>query len=140
MEPMDSAVGLAAAQMGCSVTTSWTPDGEGMAAMLNRGALVGELAEELRRRYQSALSWFASHAGQRDDVTIDRVIFGIAGCELIQDDGHLIRLLLGYWSWNDALAAGVSAPEHHYPVLRAVFPGSGMPWLPSPYAHRLDRY
>ena len=138
MEPIDSTIGRAAMQLGCSLASKWSPDGGGMAAILNRRALISELAGELRHRYESALNWFT--AGRFDDDALSSVISEIAGGELVLEDGHLTRLLLGYWCWDDAMAAGATAPECHYAILRAIFPGSGMPWLPSPYSHQFDRY
>ena len=127
-EPADSAVGRVARQMGCEVRATYRPDGGGMAAILNRESLVGKLEPELGRR---------AHAGRvKPPVS---ALHALAAGELCPDDGVLLRLLLGYWSWVDAEAAGLEVPAEWRDTFAAWFPGVCTA-LPSPYAHRLDHY
>jgi hypothetical protein len=44
------------------------------------------------------------------------------------------------WSTDDAYAHGVSIPERYRDLCMAWFSGGGAASLPTPYAHRLDRY
>ncbi|NUP47821.1 MAG: GNAT family N-acetyltransferase [Catenulispora sp.] len=130
-EPTDSLVGRVARQMGCSYQQRFPSSGGMMAAVLNRSALVNRLEPELRRRA-------ASH------VLDERFVksgFGALQCgELIPDGRALVRLLLGYWSTDDAQTHGVSILERYVSLCSAWFPGGGTPFLPTPYSHRLDRY
>ncbi|HUW83773.1 MAG TPA: GNAT family N-acetyltransferase [Phycisphaerae bacterium] len=127
-EPADSIVGRVARQMGCDVRATYRPDGGGMAAILNRESLVGKLEPELARRAQVG----------RVKPTVSAV-HALAAGKLCPDDGVLLRLLLGYWSWVDAAAAGLAAPAKWRDAFAAWFPGACAA-LPSPYAHRLDHY
>jgi hypothetical protein len=93
--------------------------------------LVRKLEPELRRRAAGRLS---------DDMVYDAAFSALRRGDLLPDDKALIRLLLGHWSTDDAFAHGVSIPERYRDHCAAWFPGGGTPSLPTPYAHRLDRY
>jgi len=127
-EPADGIVGRVARQMGCDVRVTYRPDGGGMAAILNRESLIGTLEAELARRAQV----------MRVKPTTS-ALAALAAGTLCPDDGVLLRLLLGYWSWADAAAAGLQVLAKWRDPFRAWFPGACAA-LPSPYAHRLDRY
>ncbi len=127
-EPADSVVGQVARHMGCDVRATYKPDGGGMAAILNREALVEKLKPELARRAQACRIKTAVSA-----------LNALAAGKLCPDDGALLRLLLGYWSWVDAEVAGLEVPAGWRDTFAAWFPGA-CPALPSPYAHRLDHY
>ncbi|MFI5828635.1 GNAT family N-acetyltransferase [Streptomyces sp. NPDC051578] len=129
-EPADSLVGRVARHMGCTVQRGFRPSGGMMAAVLNRSVLVRKLEPELRRRA----------AGQRPDQGYDTALAALRRGDLIPDDTALIRLLLGHWSTDDADAAGVAMPDRYRDLCAAWFPGGGNPSLPTPHAHRLDRY
>jgi predicted GNAT family N-acyltransferase len=130
-EPADSVVGRVARHMGCTYQQTYPPSGGTMAAILNRPGLLREVEPELRRR-AGGLRHNADH-----DVAFAALLRG----DLILDNRPLIRLLLGYWSAEDALAddVPVSAPPY-WDLCEAWFPGGGTPTLPMPYVHHLDRY
>ncbi|MFF8381583.1 GNAT family N-acetyltransferase [Streptomyces sp. NPDC015661] len=129
-EPADSLVGRVARHMGCTEQRGFRSSGGMMAAVLNRSALVRRLEPELRRRA----------AGQRPDQGYDTALAALRRGGLFPDDTALVRLLLGQWSTGDADAAGVALPDRYLDLCAAWFPGGGTPSLPTPYAHRLDRY
>jgi hypothetical protein len=60
--------------------------------------------------------------------------------ELVPESLVLIRLLLGYWSADEARTHGLSIPAPYEQICAAWFPGGGAPDLLLPYAHWLDRY
>jgi GNAT superfamily N-acetyltransferase len=129
-EPADSLTGQVARQMGCTHQQRFPPSGGMMATVLNRSSLVRKLEPELRRR-----------AGVRQpDAVYDQAFDALRRGDLLPDDQALIRLLLGYWSVNDAMVHGMSLPERYGDLCAAWFPGGGTHSLPHPYAHRLDRY
>jgi hypothetical protein len=139
LEPSDGILGKAAFRLGASEKSESSPDGGGMAAVLNREALINELSSELKRRIAEARRWLGvppenSHTDFRD------IIERIASADVIPSDTDLVRLLLGYWRWEDAKAEGFGAPAADAAILRAMFPGGGVPWLAVPYSHRFDRY
>jgi len=127
-EPADSVVGRVARQMGCDVRATYKPDGGGMAAILNRQSLVERLMPELARRVR---------AGRVEPPA--SALDALATGKLCPDDGMLLRLLLGYWSWVDAQAAGLEVASGWRDTFAAWFPGA-CGALPSPYAHRFDHY
>lgn len=129
-EPADSLVGRAARHMGCTEQRRFWPSGGMMAAVLNRSELVCKLEPELRRRA----------AGQWPGQGYNTAVAALRGGDLIPDDTALARLLLGHWSADDADAVGVTMPDQYRDICAAWFPGGGSPSLPTPYAHRLDRY
>jgi len=129
-EPADSIVGRAARHLGCTYQQTFPPSGGTMAAILNRPGLLQEVEPELRRRA----------ASERHDEQYDAAGAALRGGDLIPDDKDLIRLLLGYWSAEDAIAHGVSVAEPYLDLCTAWFPGGGTPSLPTPYAHHLDHY
>ncbi|PKW05988.1 Acetyltransferase (GNAT) domain-containing protein [Streptomyces sp. 1222.5] len=129
-EPADSLVGRVARHMGCTEQRRFWSSGGMMAAVLNRSELVRKLEPELRRRA----------AGQWPDQGYDTALAALRRGDLIPDGTALVRLLLGHWSSDDADAAGVAMPDRYRDLCAAWFPGGGSPSLPTPYAHRLDRY
>ncbi|MEU0603880.1 GNAT family N-acetyltransferase [Streptomyces sp. NPDC006393] len=129
-EPADSLTGRVARHMGCTYQQRFPPSGGMMAAVLNRSSLVRKLEPELRRRA----------AAQQPDRVFDKAFDALRRGDLFPDDKALVRLLLGYWSTDDAHVHGMSVPEPYREHCTAWFPGGGTPSLPTPYAHRLDRY
>ncbi|MFF7051806.1 GNAT family N-acetyltransferase [Streptomyces griseorubiginosus] len=129
-EPADSLPGRVARNMGCTYEQRFPPSGGMMAAILNRSSLVRNVEPELRRR--AAL--------QRLDKISATAFDALRHGDLVPDDTTLIRLLLGYWSADEAYAHGVPIPERYRDLCAAWFPGGGTQSLPTPYAHRLDRY
>lgn len=129
-EPADRLVGRVARHMGCTERRGFRPSGGMMAAVLNRSVLVRKLEPELCRRA----------AGQGPDQAFDAALAALRRGDLIPDGTALVRLLLGHWSTDDADAAGVALPDGYRDLCAAWFPGGGSPYLPTPYAHRLDRY
>ena len=106
-----------------------------MAAVLDRAKLIAELGDEPARR--------ASAAGA--GPIPPEMLAGLSEGRICPDDRDLTRLLFGYFSYAElqSLRGGPggrpSNPEHTR-ILHALFPGGGTPTLPTPYAHRLDRY
>ena len=98
-----------------------------MGLILNRKSLVSRMEPELRRR--SGGNAAPAHALQE-----------LADGSVVPDSAVLIRLLLGYWSWDDFELSSEVASEELRDTLRSWFPGGGAPQLPVPYAHHLDRY
>lgn len=129
-EPADSLTGRVARHMGCTYQQRFPPSGGMMAAVLNRSSLVRNLEPELRRRA----------AVQQSDKVFGEAFGALRRGDPVPDETALIRLLLGYWSTDEAYAHGMSIPEWYRDLCTAWFPGGGTPSLPTPYAHRLDRY
>ncbi|MFF1744485.1 GNAT family N-acetyltransferase [Streptomyces mirabilis] len=129
-EPADSLTGRVARHMGCTYQQRFPPSGGMMAAVLNRSSLVRKLEPELRRRA----------AVQQSDQVYDEAFDALRRGDLFPDDKALIRLLLGYWSTDDAYVHGMLVPERYRDLCTAWFPRGGTQSLPTPYAHRLDRY
>ncbi len=129
-EPADGLTGRVARQMGCTYQQRFPPSGGMMAAVLNRSSLVRKLEPELRRRA----------AVRQPDKVFDEAFDALRRGDLFPDDKALVRLLLGHWSTEDAYAHGLSIPEAYRELCTAWFPGGGTRSLPTPYAHRLDRY
>ncbi|MFD9007448.1 GNAT family N-acetyltransferase [Streptomyces sp. NPDC059582] len=129
-EPADSLTGRVARHMGCTYQQRFPPSGGMMAAVLNRSSLVRKLDRELRRRA----------AVQQPDKDYDTAFDALRRGDLLPDDKALIRLLLGQWSTDDAYVHGISIPKRYGDLCTAWFPGGGTQSLPTPYAHRLDRY
>jgi hypothetical protein len=130
-EPADSVVGIAARAIGCEVTQAFPPTGGMMGRILNRQALLKEVEPELRRRLQGT-----------DATPLHEQHFGeLMTGHLIQENSTLLRLLLGYWSFDDVSSLqGLDLPEKSARLCRRWFPGGGSAILPIPYAHTLDRY
>ncbi len=138
-EPADSLVGIVARSLGCAVTETTSSDGGGMGILLDRQAAVHELSDELRRRVRASVPTTAG-----DGSVVERALAMLADRTLVSDDGALLRLLVGYRSWDEAVTLGecdTGGPEAAAAdaACRLLFPGGG-PVLPAPYAHRLDRY
>lgn len=129
-EPADSLTGRVARHLGCTYEQRFPPSGGMMAAVLNRPSLVRTLEPELRRRACGLLPGTA-HL---------QAVEALCGGDLFPDDRALIRLLLGHWSAEDAYVHGAAVPDRYRSLCAAWFPGGGTPALPTPYAHRLDRY
>ncbi len=128
-EPADSLAGRVARRLGCEVRSTFRPDGGGMAAILNRPSLIERLRPELERRADA-------HGVGSSDQALEL----LAGGRLCPDQGMLLRLLMGFWSWADAAAGGYCPPREHEGVFRSWFCGGGTMVLPQPFAHRLDQY
>lgn len=129
-EPVDSPVGFAARRLGCEYHQRYRTTGGMMGAIFQRASLIAGLEAELRRRLSGA------HLKDAHEFAFPALQRG----EIISDDQVLLRLLLGDWSMNDALTAGVILPPHFAALCAAWFPGGGSQMLPIPFAHKLDRY
>lgn len=129
-EPLDSVVGRAAREFGCNYHQAFPRSGGMMGAILDRHGLLQLLEPELRRRLSR------DKFGVSQQTAFDALCQG----EIAADNGALLRLLLGYWSVDDALAAGVTIPAPHKPICDLWFPGGGTRTMPQPYSHLLDRY
>lgn len=134
-EPEDGAVGTVARALGCTAKRATTPDGGGMAAILDRAGLIAELGDELTRRA------VAAGAGPIPP----EMIAGLSAGRICPDDRDLVRLLFGFFSYGEVEALrgplrGRPSTSQHTQMLHALFPGGGSPTLPLAYAHRLDRY
>lgn len=129
-EPLDSTVGRAAKEIGCSYQQAFSPTGWMMGMILDRPGLLRILEPELLRRL--------SDPTLRDGH--DAAFAALVESEIIPDGGMLLRLLTGYWSWLDVLAMGGQVPEAYELMCRAWFPGGYTETVKVPYAHRLDRY
>ncbi|UCG26381.1 MAG: GNAT family N-acetyltransferase [Chloroflexota bacterium] len=129
-EPLDSTVGRAARELGCEYRQTFPISGGMMGAILDRPGLLQVLEPELRRRLRLA------------ELSTDQAtaFAGLRQGEIVPDNQALLRLLLGYWSLDDALAFGTTIPARYEPVFAAMFPGGGTKELPLPYSHILDRY
>lgn len=132
-EPEDGTVGLVARALGCTVERGTTPDGGGMAVILDRAALLPQLQRELERR---------AVAGGASVEAISGLIQRLAEGNLVSDDRDLIRLLLGYWSYDAAATLGgwTTLRGSDLRLLQSVFPGGGVSYLGIPHAHGLDCY
>ncbi len=128
-EPPDGRCGTIAKSFSCEVEMNFNERGGGMGAILHRAQLLNLLKEELERR--------ASYG----KLSLDDTVFEeLCDSSLIPDDGHLMRLLTGYWSWREAEIWGAVAAEDRRKLFGSIFPGGPSPALPMPYAHSLDRY
>src|SRR5262249_19459812 len=114
-EPADSVVGRLARHMGCTYEQAYPPSGGTKGPILNRPGLLRALESELRRRAPSP----------RDDADHDAALAALRHSDLIPDDRALIRLLLGYWSAEDALAHDVPVAAPYRDLCAAWFPGGG---------------
>ncbi len=137
-EPRDGTIGTACRALGCTVTEHSAPDGGGMGVLLDRQAVVDGLRGELARRAGTPT------AAPHGLPATDRLLAPLGSGELVRDDATLLQLLTGYRSWDEALLLGEiergwesSDPDG---LCRRLFPGGSTSALPSPYAHRLDRY
>jgi predicted GNAT family N-acyltransferase len=129
-EPPDSMAGRAARALGCAYHQTYPRSGGMMGAILDRQGLLQSLELELKRRMlDDELS--ALHP-----TTFDALCQG----KIVPDNRTLLRLLLGYWSMHDALAAGAEIPRPYEHVCSRWFPGGGSVSLSMPYNHLLDRY
>ncbi len=129
-EPADGLTGRVARHMGCTYQQGFAASGGMMAAVLNRSSLVRSLEPELRRR-----------AGVREpDKAYLQAFDALRTGGLLADDRVLIRLLLGHWSVEEAYVHGSVVADRYRDLCTAWFPGGGTPSLPTPYAHRLDRF
>jgi hypothetical protein len=130
-EPLDSMAGRAALEVGCRYYQTFPPSGGMMGAILDRQGLLQGLELELQRRT------FASEvAEEMHPVVFEALCQG----QIVPDNMTLLKLLLGYWSLDDALAAGATVPASYRPLCHLWFPGGGTRALPLPYGHYLDRY
>jgi len=130
-EPLDSMVGRAAQELGCQYHQSFPRSGGMMGAILDRQGLLQSVEPELQRRL------FADDRGEEmHPAAFEALCQG----KLVADDAALLKLLLGYWSLDDALAAGVPVPAPYRSLCNLWFPGGGTRALPRPYNHQLDRY
>ena len=128
-EPLDSAVGQVAQQLGCKYQQEFFATGGIMGLILDRIRLLDQLAPELQRRLNG------------HEQTVHQAAFALLQQgELIPDNATLLRLLLGYWSLADAQINGTVIPETYEAICRGWFPGGNTPTLPMPYSHYLDRY
>jgi hypothetical protein len=132
-EPLDSLVGQVARRAGCTYEQTFPPSGGMMAAVLNRSSLLETLEPELRRRYKRC------DYDEQNDMH-DTAFAALQRGEFIVDNLVLIRLLLGYWSADEARTHGLSIPTPYKQICETWFPGGGASCLPLPYAHKLDRY
>jgi GNAT superfamily N-acetyltransferase len=125
LEPIDSLAGSLLRDIGCEVQQRYDSDGGWMGRILNRKRFIRALAPELARR-----------ASVEDPSAITALESGI----LVRDDGRLLRLLIGYWSWLDAKWAGEIAPMEFSGIINTWFPGGGNQILPRPFLHSVDRF
>jgi hypothetical protein len=132
-EPLDSLVGQVARRAGCTYKQTFPPSGGMMAAVLNRSSLLQALEPELRRRW-------GQYSGEEQAGAHDIAFAALQRGEFVSDRLVLIRLLLGYWSADEARVHGLLIPARYEAIGTAWFPGGGAPSLPQPYAHKLDRY
>ncbi len=126
-EPADSAIGRTVRLMGGKYYREYNADGGGMGLILNRNSLIDAMEEELARR-----------AGNLNAVS--EICAALKSGELIPDSARLMRLLTGYFSWEDAKHAGEHGPDGFGDTLAVMFPGGGTQTLHEPFAHRLDGY
>lgn len=140
-EPPDSTAGIAARRLGCEVRQYLPSDGSGMGSILDRASLLSVLVPELARREACAESGerLESAEGLAPAGASARALEALQRRQTVPDDRDLLRLLLGFWSWQDAEAAGDAIPEQHRRTLRRWFPGPS-PWLPTPHSHQIDHY
>lgn len=129
-EPLDSMAGRAAQELGCAYHQTFPRSGGMMGAILDRQGLLQLLELELQRRL------LGDELGVIHPAAFDALCQG----EIVPDNRMLLRLLLGYWSLNDALAAGAKIPAPYKLICSLWFPGGGARSLPLPYNHILDRY
>jgi hypothetical protein len=130
-EPLDSMVGRAAQELGCTYHQTFPPSGGQMGAIFDRPEMLRQLEPELQRRL------FADElAEEMHPIAFEALIQG----ELLPDNATLLKLLLGYWSLDDALTVGIPVPAPYRPLCHLWFPGGGTRALPLPYNHQLDRY
>ena len=125
--PSDSDVGRTIRQIGGTLHRNYASDGGGMGLITNRASLVGKLSGELERRTGGT----PAPSGAYQDLTSGT---------LVPDNGLFLKLLVGFWSWEDAEHAGLTAADSHGDILRAWFPGGGASRLPEPFAYGLDEY
>jgi predicted GNAT family N-acyltransferase len=126
-EPPDSVVGRSVRLLGGEYRQKYNADGGGMGLILNRPSLVDAMKEEFARR-------------MGDSSAVADVCAALGSGEIIPDSSSLMRLLIGFWSWEDAQHAGVSEPTRFAELMPSLFPGSGNQILPAAYAHGLDGY
>jgi GNAT superfamily N-acetyltransferase len=126
-EPVDSVFGRTLRLYGAEFHSKSIIDGGGMGCILNRENFVNGLEDELGSRNGGL-------------IPCGTLLSGLAKGTIIEDRGNLLRLLLGYWSWEDAVHAGVSAPKEYHDLFRRIFPGGGTANLQAPMAHNLDGY
>jgi predicted GNAT family N-acyltransferase len=129
-EPADSAAGQAARQVGCAVHRTYASGRGWMGAILDRDELLTMLQPELQRRVGGALL-------KTDRATAFRAL--VRG-DIVPDNGVLLRLLTGHWSWADAVALGLEVPSQLERLCTLWFPGGGTSHLPLPHRHVLDSY
>lgn len=127
-EPADSAVGRALKELGCVRETHHASGGM-MARVLVPELFLTAIEPELRRRCDRLVS-AERHATAFQALSSAKIKF---------QPGDLVSLVAGYWSFDDAVARGRMASDFD-DVLQLWFPGGGNQRLPSPHAHRLDRY
>jgi hypothetical protein len=140
-EPADGTVGITARRLGCEVHVTHQPDGGGMGRIVDRPSLLAKLAPELARREAcvDAGACLGSAEGRVLSGASGETFRALRAGALVPDDGALLRLLVGFWSWRDAEQNGVPLPEEHRRALARWFPGPS-PQLPAPHSHTLDHY
>ena len=126
-EVPDSTFGRTLRLSGATVYLRHQVLGGGMGLLLNRTSVVEKLTAELYTRAAPL---------ELPGGFIDALVDG----SLIDRQDDLLKLLVGYWSWDDALHEGVQAPEKLHEALRGCFPGGGTQQLLLPTAHGLDDY
>ena len=126
-EPPDSVVGRSVRLLGGEYHQKYNADGGGMGLILNRASLIDGLKDEFARRIGGS--------GAVGDVCA-----ALGSGELVPDSAGLMRLLIGFWSWEDAKHAGVKEPDRFAELMPSLFPGSGNQILPAAYAYGLDGY
>jgi GNAT superfamily N-acetyltransferase len=129
-EPLDSLAGREARRLGCEYHQSYPASGGMMGAILNRERLLQQLEPELRRR---------SSYDERSDEH-PKAFRALQRGDIVPDNRILLGLLLGHWSAADAQTAGTEIPAQYKRICAAWFPGGETQVLPTPYAHKLDRY
>ena len=125
--PVDSIVGRTVRRIGGRLQREYKADGGGMGLITNRASLVATLAGELRRRAGGTTS-------------SAKALEKLASASLLPDNPTLLKLLVGFWSWNDAEFEGAAAPDAYTDMLRGWFPGGGTSRLEEPIAYGLDGY
>ena len=128
-EPIDGKCALMGRFLGCEIKQRFSPDGGGMGRIFNRKELLEDLSDELGRRA----------AFTKVDIEVS-ALSRLAEGSILPDDGHLIRLLLGFWSWDQAEMAGAKVPAAYIETMRSWFPGGATPALQATFTHPLDSY
>ncbi len=124
LEPPDSTIGRALRRLGAELIQRTVPDGDGMGKILNRARLVRALEPELSRR---------------GGVDTSLLTEELADARICPNDGLMLQLLTGAYSWRDAEDEGIRVPERYVELFRTCFPGA-CDRLPVAHTHAGDRY